>query len=103
MRDAAPAASTTSSAENAEDVPTVAELSPTVKSCKKAAGALSSKPWPPPDSETQPKWIYARKWLEEHPEGTRSAFEHHYTKELSTSEKRKLSRQYAKAAKVRDA
>ncbi|CDO77866.1 hypothetical protein BN946_scf184612.g3 [Trametes cinnabarina] len=86
-RDAAPAAST-SSAEKAEDVPTVAELSPNVKACKKTATALSSKPWPPPDSETQPKWIYARMWLKEHPEGSRSAFEHHYTKELSTSEKR---------------
>ncbi|KAI0349174.1 hypothetical protein OH77DRAFT_1525874 [Trametes cingulata] len=67
---------------------------------KKMQGPQSTKPWPPSETETQPKWICARNWLKLHPEGTRAAFEQHYAKELTTNEKRKFSRQLSKPAKT---
>ncbi|KAI0355294.1 hypothetical protein OH77DRAFT_1424785 [Trametes cingulata] len=98
----APAASTPET-ELVKATPQVAaepSKSAAKKPYKKSGGGAPPKPWPPSASETQPKWLYALEWLQGHPGGSREAFEHHYTKELSANDKRKLSRQFAKTAKV---
>ncbi|CDO75444.1 hypothetical protein BN946_scf184693.g13 [Trametes cinnabarina] len=59
----------------------------------------SRKPWPPPASEVQNKWVYGRdEWLPCHPNGTLAEFEHHYTHELTESQRRKLAWEYKKIA-----
>ncbi|CDO74656.1 hypothetical protein BN946_scf184874.g2 [Trametes cinnabarina] len=54
-----------------------------------------SRQWPPPPSETQLKYVYAREdWCIANPQGTLAEFEKHYTGELSRADKQKLGRRY---------